>query len=195
MRHIIITILSLLSLHLIAQEDSITSKPFKVDQIQIQYGGYIGMLSIGPYWQSKKKKTSIGVNLGYVPNLNNSKAHTMVSFKAAYTPNWDIDIKKVTINPLHIGIAGSYTFGKQFNKYQDEEYYPDDYYWWHTALRFGLFHQLQSSLELNNQKSIHLYFESSMWDINYFSYSANNNKEPLTLWDITTLALGVKYDL
>lgn len=190
-------LLILVTVVLNAQDVEINSigKSFAPTNIRLQYAGNIGMFSIGPSWQFFKNRLGIGFSLGYVPKFSSNKPIYIASLKAAYTPNLNFNIKKLIVKPFSFGLVTSYTFGDRFNKYLNHNQYPDGYYWWNTAYRFGLFYEVEVGLKINSNTTngLALYFEVSIWDLDIYNYTDNSNYNQLSPWSLITLGTGIKW--
>lgn len=154
---------------------------------KLQFAGNIGMFSLGTGYHLKNPKWEIDLMYGYVPaKYADDPIHSLTiktswgTFKRSY--HEDIDITW-----LKIGLFQNYSFGQKYFS-RLPEYYDKGYYYFSTALNFGLFYGAEIKY-----KNAALYTELGTSDkhlINYVKnpYSVNFNE----LWNI---GIGVKYYL
>lgn len=90
----------------------------------------------------------------------------------------------------------STTFGERFKVYNDNDYYPENYYWWDVRSRYGLSHDLEVLYKFDSKfaKGISLYLNSSVWDVEFYSIFGNDNLEfeNVPYRRLFTLGLGTK---
>lgn len=175
--------------------DNKTRNLLRPNSVRLQYAGYVGMLSLGSTWNFKNDKLSFEYSIGYSPKQQSDKAIYTNSAKLVFTPNLDFVVgKKVTIQPLAIGILSTYTFGSRFGKYRDRSKYPEGYYWWSTSVRLGLVYQIEASVAMNSKyfSRLGFYLTVSVWDLGLFSYYGNSNRSYLNFMDIVILGSGCR---
>ena len=192
----ILLILLCLSITIRAQDSS--SSPFIKKLIptgaQGQFAGNIGMISFGPNWNLYKKKLHLEYSFGIVPENEFLKPIYSSALKLRFTP-WKIDIDdKTHFYPVSLGVGINYTYGERYNKYNNRGQYERGYYWWTTAMRFGTFYQIEVSRSFDTKflKGVGLYFETSIWDLDFYNYSANENYMELSYMELLTLGAGIR---
>jgi hypothetical protein len=194
--HYILLILLCLSITVRAQDSSSSSFAKKLipTGVQGQFAGNIGMVSFGPNWNLYKKKLHLEYSFGVVPENEFIKPIYSSALKLRFTP-WKINIDdKTHLYPVSLGIGINYTFGERYSKYNNISQYERGYYWWTTAKRFGCFYQIEISRSFDTEfiKEAGLYFESSIWDLDLYKYSANENYKELSFMELLTLGAGFR---
>ncbi len=182
MRNILLISFYLLPFFIRAQEN-----PFVPKSYEVQYAGNIGMISASPIWEINKVLT-IQLGVGYTPKFEAEKTIWSINTKFFYTPKVSFNIKKINLKPLIIGAGINYTFGNKYNKYYNINQYPSGYYWWGTAIRYGLIYRIETSTNSKKNK-ISFYFEISAWDLDIYNY-ANRNYQYLKLTEVLTFGIG-----
>jgi hypothetical protein len=159
--------------------------------ITLQHAGGIGSTVLGLGYQTKSGNFDASLLYGYVPPKNGGRLD-IITLKATYSP---ININltpNVAWKPVNPTAFFSYTTNKYFYTRWPSRYF-DDYYWWSSAFRVNM--GVQSSLNLKlpakyNSDSFTLYAEWSTNDLYLESYLTN--RESLSLWDISVMAVGLK---
>ena len=192
----ILLILICLSITVRAQDSSSSSFAKKLipTGAQGQFAGNIGMVSFGPNWNLYKKKLHLEYSFGVVPENEFIKPIYSSALKLRFTPcKIDID-DKTHLYPVSLGIGINYTFGERYSKYNNTSQYERGYYWWTTAMRFGSFYQIEISRSFDTEfiKEAGLYFETSIWDLDLYNYSANENYKELSYMELLTLGAGFR---
>jgi len=172
-----------------------SAKRFLPSHFRVQYAGNIGMISGGPAWSLFQNRLEIATSIGFVPESSFQSAIYITSLKGIYTPGFDIRFKRLIIKPIAIGLAFSHHMGRNYNRYQNTDLFPKNYYWWKVPYRFALLYQSEIYIKINKKyiEGFSFFFEASIWDLNLYSYIVNQNSSYLNIWDITTFGLGSKF--
>ncbi len=148
--------------------------------LQWQYAGNIGMHSVGAEWNVLKNVLKAGLILGYVPDSRSIEPLFVGTIQIKYTSKLNIKLREdLVIKPLNFTLNFSSTYGDRFSIYNNNEYYPDNYYWWNVRTRYGLAHDLEIlySFDRKFAKGISFYFNTSTWDVEFYSVFGNDNLE------------------
>lgn len=166
-------------------------------QFTLQYAGSIGAVSGGLGWHyGKKKQWETDLLVGYLPQADADESHFVFTAKQSYIPFHCDFGRRFELEPLTCGMFFSTISGEQFWKSQPSKY-PKKYYGFSTAIRAHLFvgqricYKIPSSAR-RYHKNISFYYELSTCDLYLVSKFTNSY---LSVWDILSLALGVKLDL
>jgi len=176
-----------------ADADSVR-KWFVPSSARVQFAGNIGMLSIGPGWSFLNNRIDVEYSMGYVPKFEAEEAIFIHALKGIYTTPLQINLSKLKIKPVSVGVAISHTLGDQFNKYQRSSQFPPRYYWWVVPYRFAFVYRAEGELNIDSKflKGIGSYFEVSIWDLSIYNYSANENGSYINFTDLFTFGIGTK---
>lgn len=148
--------------------------------LQWQFAGNIGMHSVGAEWNVVNNVFKFGLALGYVPDSRSIEPLFVGTVQFKYTPNVQIKLRDdLVIKPLNFTLNFSSTYGERFSIYNDNTYYPDNYYWWNVRTRYGLAHDLELLYSFDSKfaKGISFYFNTSTWDVEFYSVFGNDNLE------------------
>lgn len=167
---------------------------YSPDYLKLQYAGSIGFISPGIGYGLLNDRASIELFGGYVPESFGGTPISSMTLKA------DVHLvkirigKSVSFDPLILGVLANHTFGDEFYLTLPNNY-PDDYFWWSTALRFGLFtggslEKRVVSSDGSFLKSVGVYFEVNTNELYLMSFYENMNYLEIT--DILSLGLGIK---
>ncbi|MEP2774196.1 MAG: hypothetical protein ABJH05_18710 [Fulvivirga sp.] len=164
------------------------------DHYKAQYAGNIGFVSFGAGYLHGKDKLETDFFTGYVPEAIGGDRIMTLTLKSTYAPWKKLIRENLTLRPFSVGLYLNYSFGSQFDTISPNEY-PEGYYWWATSLRVGGF--IGGTLTLNRKedyeiKRVSLYYELGTYDLIFLSFLQNT--EYLRIWDVTSLALGVKFE-
>jgi hypothetical protein len=133
-----IALLCLFSTSCFSQSDSATvslRKWYVPRGMVVQYAGGTGMLSAGLIW-SLGKRTEVAVTAGYTPRKFGNIG--TVNLYGSYTfLNYSV-LPNVKMELLRTGAFVNYNYGDNIYLKWPEQY-PDLYYWWNSAVRFGPF--------------------------------------------------------
>ncbi len=168
-------------------------------QIKVQYAGSIGLFSIGMGWHyggHQHRKWETDIQFGYLPRYHRRTGNLIITARESYIPfrvrlGDDLDIE-----PLSCGLFFSSIYGEEFWREQPSRY-PRKYYGFSTAIRTNVFlgqrlrFAIPSSVRKRNN-SITAYYELSASELDIISFTTNRW---VTLWDILSLSLGIKFDL
>lgn len=116
----------------------------------------------------------------------------LLSVSLFYTPVKLKAFKTVTIKPLDVGVKAVYHFGEQFYLNWPERF-PQNYYWWKSALRLHLATESSVTYELKSAggiKSITGYLKFNTNDLYLISYVLNPSS--LSVTDIIKVGCGVR---
>lgn len=179
---------------LAAESESDTCKWYSPSHLRFQFAGNIGAISAGPSWISAQDKLELTVSLGYVPPAETGKTIHIAALKGVYKPKVEIKIRNLAIRPLALGMVTSYTFGDQYNKYQNRNHYPKGYYPWNPGWRTALLYEAEifAPFEKGIFKGISFFSELTFWDLYVVSKFGNYNYSALSFRDIMTLGVGIK---
>lgn len=195
-RSYVLLLLLLCTQSVLGQEDSTkVNNTYAPDLIRLQFAGNIGLVSAGASWLILKDKIEIGAALGLVPRTSISETIYTTSLKVMYSPKWSKNYGRFSWEPLSVGVVGCRHSGLDLSLYRDNEYYPDNYYWWGIKSRFGLAldTEINMSLEWGPFSNISLYLESTFWDVYLFSLYANENDAYLGFKDLVVMGTGLKF--
>ena len=163
-----------------------TMVPKKPVNMQVQYAGNMGLVSVGAGKSYLYNKLNIYTIYGFLPKeINGASVHTL-ALKAAYT----IAVAELSDNLLidcYTGIAALYGITRNtYVRYPD--YFPDGYYGT-NALHATFFLGARFKLDLNHPryKTISLFTELGTLD--YYLWYAIKNKY-IKLYDIWNLSFG-----
>lgn len=187
---LIALILSFCGVTTFAQENE--SRWYVPDHYKLQFAGRIGFLSVGAGYLHGKGKLETDLHAGYVPKSIGGDYIETITVKSTFFP-WNNELGSgYSIRPFSVGLYLSYSFGSEFDTILPDVY-PDGYYWWATSLRFGGYLGGSISKDLPNSglfQNITLYYELGTYDLLFLSYI--QNLETIRIYDITSLALGIK---
>lgn len=162
-----------------------------------QFAGNIGMHSVGAEWNIYKNVLRAGLMLGYVPDSRSIEPLFVGTIQIKYSP--DVRIKltdAMDIKPLNFTLNFSSTYGERFSIYNDNDYYPDNYYWWNVRTRYGLAYDLEVIYSFKSRfaKGISFYLNTSTWDVEFYSVIGNDNLEldRIPYKRLFTLGIGTK---
>lgn len=168
-------------------------------QIKVQYAGSIGLFSIGMGWHyggHEHRKWETDLQFGYLPRYHRRTGNFILTARESFIPfrvrlGDDLDIE-----PLSCGLFFSNIFGEEYWREQPSRY-PRKYYGFSTSTRANVFvgqrlrFAIPSSVRKRNN-SITAYYELSTSELDIISFTTNRW---VTLWDILSLSLGIKFDL
>jgi len=174
-----------------------SSKWFLPHQGKIQFAGGIGFLSLGVGYGFFEDKIESDIFFGFVPKFIGGDNLSSLTLKTTYFPGKIKVFKKYDFYPFSIGLLANYTFGNQFFLPLPEKY-PDGYFSWPTALRYGIFtggkvHQNLTFPKSFFVKGLDWYYEVGSNELYLVSYFGN--KTYLSIFDILNLAFGVKISI
>ena len=182
----------------LAQVNTPNTAPLKwyyPNQVVLQTGGNIGLLTIGFGYRLGKGKIMVDVLYGFSPKFKSRSANHLLTGKFTYSPFAIKLSPKYTAEPLRIGTGLSYHFGKAYYTIWPDRY-PKGYYWWSTSLRLTPFIGSAISTRIGSEdkfiKRLTLYGELGTHDLSILSWAVNKN---ISLWDITSIAVGVRLSL
>lgn len=164
--------------------------------INMQHAGSIGYINVGfGYNIFKNKRGSLDFSYGNVPGSKGGKLD-ILAVKLAYRPfvlslgDW------ATFYPANPGMFVSYHLGKDFEFAHDSKQFPDNYYWWSTAMRLHI--SLSNEVKLHMPalfsgkviKSLSVYSEFNTNEL--YLISVVRNTGSLHLSDIVKIGLGIR---
>jgi hypothetical protein len=162
------------------------------DFVTVQYAGSIGYFSAGVGYHVFKNKARFSTHYGVVP-VNKGGHLNVVSTKFFFKPITLTIWNRVRMNPIDIGLMGSFHFGDEFETRWPEGVHPKGYYWWHPALRAHL--AMESSVTYEFKKGHRLtsvtgYIEFNTNELYFVSFI--QNMETVSLWDIVKIGTGAR---
>lgn len=158
------------------------------DHSKIQYAGSMGLISASVGWQYLNGKMETDYYFGYLPRSMGFSNSLTTSLEQTYIP-WEINNDDGSFfNPLITGIYINRVFGN--NYYTDlPSKYPDDYYWWMSAVRINFF--IGSRLIFENEgervPDVGIYTRINTNDLYLVSAIENDS---IKLFDIIKISLG-----
>jgi hypothetical protein len=161
------------------------------DFVNIQYAGSTGWASVGMGYEMFNQRLRAGLQYGFVPPEKGGELH-MVSASVFYRPASIRIGKQWHLNPLDLGVKGSYQFGKNYF-FELPSRYPPNYYWWKPALRLHLATETSVRFDLPHNtavRSVSAYMELNTNDLYLVSYVLNNNS--LGLGNIVKAGVGIR---
>lgn len=166
-------------------------RPFYLpSNAKLQFAGNIGLLSLGPGWRFAGEHLDLDLLVGWAPPMDGPESIWTTSLKLTYWP-WDLDLgKQWRLRPLSVGALGTFTFGDEYFVTQPDRY-PNDYYRFSTAVRFGAFVGASVGRELDLQPidRADLYLEIGTTDAEALVVFKNLHSLPFT--SAFHLALGL----
>jgi hypothetical protein len=186
----LIILILLFSSRVIAQNDTLEKKHtwYKPCGVKIEYAGGFGMVSAGSVFQIIRK-LELEVSAGYTPsNYGNIGS---VNLLTTYKP-FKIRINdKLTWLPFEPGFFATVHIGKNIYLVWPDNY-PNEYYHWNSAFRFGPFVSTELNWKLNrNKNSVSVLFHSLTNDLYLATYFTN--LQSVEIMDILVFGIGVKY--
>lgn len=162
---------------------------------KIQYGGNIGMFSIGFGKSFCDKKLQFDASYGYVPkDVAKNEIHT-ITLKTFYVPlTIKSKLANFSISPLYIGGYGSFVIGEQYKIIWPKSY-PAGYYpstGFYSSEIIGSKLTLPNILHKNEERHIHLYAELGI--PNYYMHNLVVKKD-IELHEVINLGLGIIVDI
>jgi len=156
------------------------------DQLELQFAGEIGFLSPGVGYNWLEDRLEADALFGWVPAAVGGIDVYAATLKVTYLPFALGEHPR--IEPLTVGIFGTYAFGDQFFLYPPSQY-PEHYWRFQTALRFGGFFGAAASLPVGRMR-VRLYGELMMHDLDFLRWTSDT--ESVSLVDVFAAALGLK---
>jgi hypothetical protein len=186
-----ISFILLFSIQTVAAQSTFV-KAIIPDQVNIQYAGSIGYMSIGTGYNLFNEKAALSFHYGYVPEVKGGELH-ITAVKFEYKP-FAIRIKnKLIFHPINPVIFASYTMGKNFGLSFDRNQYAKGYYFWSPALRehIGISSELKILGDHTSKiKAISLYTEANTNDLYMISWYANRTSTPI--YEVFHLGFGMR---
>jgi len=188
----LIVFLCFFSFNISAQTDSVpqskrSSKWYVPDGVTLQYAGGFGMLSAGAIYQPSKR-SEINITAGYTPSYFGNI--WTANLFGSYTPITIKPTSELSLYLLKSGLFVNFNFGKNIYLIWPS-YYPENYYWWNSSMRFGPF--INTELKYAPEKSLFTYtfmFHCNTNDLYLASYLTNIHT--IHLHDILVFGLGIK---
>ena len=187
----LIIILFCLAQQATAQKSFLAS--LQPQQLNVQYAGSIGFLSVGAGYNFFKEKTALSFHAGYVPKSLGGEL-TILAIKFEYKP-WAIKVKdKLIIHPFNPVVFPSYTLGENFDYKFEKPTYQKGYYFWSSALRihlgFGSEVKILTNSPTSKIRSVSLYAETNTNDLYAISWFQNRTSTPF--YKMFKLGYGVR---
>lgn len=168
------------------------------NQTVMQFAGSIGAYSLGVGWHGHEDHWETEALFGYVPQANGSEHHYTITLKERYIP-WHIGLsrsRRWEFDPLTAGLFANFIFGEGYWSHEPSKY-TKGYYGFNTKLRWHIYvgqrwrYNIPSRHRKLN-KSVTFYYEFSACDLHIVSSVPNSR---VTLWDILSLALGLRFEI
>lgn len=158
----------------------------------VQYAGSIGYFSAGLGYDVFKSNARFSTHFGVVPE-NRGGTLNIISAKLLFNPTTIMLWRRVRLNPVDIGVMGSFHYGDNFETRWPEGVHPKGYYWWHPALRTHLV--IENCLTYIFKKgrrfsSFSVYLEFNTNELYFISFI--QNLRTVRLGDIIKLGTGVR---
>lgn len=156
--------------------------------ISAEYAGGFGIVAIGSIF-TPLNRTELDISVGYTPPAygNIFTANILFSYKTIQFKLND----RITMYPFNAGVFLNFNMGDNiYIKWPS--YYPDRYYWWNSAIRFGPFveSEVKCSFHKSNNK-IGFFFQCFSND--FYISSFFTNTKTLAFTDILFFGTGIKY--
>ncbi len=176
----------LLSIYACAQHDPLFSKSMAVTQ----FAGSTGLVSAGFSKVTAHDKLELGLLYGFLPEAYGGVNHSL-SLKFSYNPFQFPVLKRLSIEPIQLGVFVCQNFNKGVEPTWGENY-PKGYYWWPRATRFHptVSAQLAYVAGSKHIDRIAYYFEANTNDLYIASYFPN--RKALSVYDIIFFGMGLK---
>jgi hypothetical protein len=158
----------------------------------MQYAGSIGYFSGGFGYNVFKSKARFSMHYGYIP-LNRGGELQVVAAKLIFIPASITVWNRVKMNPVDVGIMGSYHYGDKMEARWPEGVYPKGYYWWYPALRAHLLMESSVTYEFKKGQrftSVTGYVEWNTNELYFVSFV--QNLRAVRLEDIVKVGTGVR---
>lgn len=163
------------------------------DHLKLQYAGGIGFFAFGAGYESRNQKFETDIYYGFLPQQIGGEDLHSATLKFTWFPLKPIEKKEWLIKPLAVGALINYSFGSQYYSF-DPRNYPFNYYRIPTSINTALILGGQAGRKIGNREKKRIlaaYFELLSFDRELVSFIVNTNA--LSITDILTLGLGVKY--
>jgi hypothetical protein len=158
----------------------------------VQYAGSIGYFSAGMGYNVFKSRARLSTHFGMVPESRGGRLN-VASVKLFFNPTTLTVWNRVRMNPIDVGLIGSYNYGESFETKWPEGVHPKGYYWWNPALRAHLGIESSVTYEFRKGHSLRAitgYIEYNSNDLYLISFI--QNIKTVRLWDIIKLGTGVR---
>lgn len=157
-----------------------------------QYAGSIGYFSAGIGYNVFKSRARFSTHFGHVPRSRGGKLN-IVAAKLFFKPMTLTVWNRVRMNPIDIGLMGSYNYGDGFETRWPEGAHPRGYYWWNPALRAHFAMETSVTYEFRKGHSLRAitgYIEYNSNELYFVSFIQNINTVRLS--DIVKVGTGVR---
>jgi hypothetical protein len=161
--------------------------------VGVQHAGSIGWFAVGTGYELFSRRLRTGLQYGYVPPEKGGRLHIMSASIFLHPTSIRLG-KQWSLNPVDVGIKGSYQFGKNYF-FDLPSRYPPNYYWWKPALRLHLATETALRLKLPGNKrlrSVSAYLELNSNDLYLASFVLNTGS--LSLADIVKAGAGLRFN-
>jgi len=166
-------------------------KKLAPDFAQIQYAGSNGWMGLGAGYEFFNRHLRTHFQYGYVPPSKGGRLH-LLSGAVFYQPARIKANNHLQINPLDIGLKGSYQFGNDYF-FNLPSRYPPNYYWWKPALRLHLATESSLTFKLpanGGIRTLSAYLEFNTNDLYLVSYVLNAGS--LRIGEVVKAGIGVR---
>ena len=159
---------------------------------KLQYGGGIGVASIGVGWDyGKRNQWESDILIGYLPESYSDVDRFTFTLRQNYTP-WNIEMTDhIAYEPLSCGIYCNTISGNKF-WFQEPSKYGGRYYKFTSRVRLHAFVGQRVNFMSEKQRKLQgvsLYYELSLCDLNVIAKITNSK---LKMSDILFFSFGLK---
>lgn len=157
------------------------------DGVSAEYAGGFGMISAGILYHWSKN-SEVGLTAGYTPHEYGNMWSG--NFLISYTLLPVRISKHIELNLLKTGVFINFNFGK--NVYVKwPSYYPENYYWWNSSVRYGPFIDSEVKFKPEKSKLVYaLFFQCLTNDLYLYTYFPNTRF--VKLEDIIYFGAGIR---
>lgn len=174
-----------------SKDEEAEERPFYIpNQAKAHFAGNVGLLAVGGGWSWMEHAFDLDLLFGWVPPLDGSDALYIGTLKITAWP-LDLDLgRSWHLRPISAGGFASLTFGDEYFLFLPDRY-PDGYYTFSTALRFGAFlgGSIGHRFGHGFLKRANLYWELGITDLELWLYL--QNPRALRIVDVLHVAIGV----
>jgi len=172
-------------------------KKWLPDHATCQFAGNTGMVALSAGYTFLNQRLMLESGIGYTPAMDSRRAIYTLNIKGLYRSRYSLRIKNMIIRPLNAGVVFSYSTGEAFNRYNNRNLYPKNYYWFHPWFRYGAVYQACAVTHIHNGifNDLELYLEAGWWNQGIYNLIAKENSSFLNAWDITVAGAGLRLHL
>ncbi len=152
------------------------------DWAKVQYGGYLGFVSVGVGYRSLLEYANIDIFYGFTPKgLPNVYSTVHTAALKITIPFKTIQISSEYEWGMSVGSNLALSFGENILRFNQPEYYPDDYYreqFFH-AIPFVGTRLIKKNSRVKRVRAVELYMELCLLD-DYLWYGMSNESVKLS---------------